>query len=82
MSYKIYDLAEQAVYSKTHQLILFRRAVYVYVWRAGHLNLANIKRTVSYWMGSLQNRIPGFSMMLVVTHIDQVESAKLNEQCL
>ena len=32
--FHIYDLAGQAVYSKTHQFFLVRRAVYVFVWRA------------------------------------------------
>jgi GTPase SAR1 family protein len=90
-SFHIYDLAGQAVYSKTHQIFLVRRAVYIFVWRA----LAPLRRdasssgeddqaifqTISYWLHALQNRMPGSYFMMVVTHIDEVESSILLDQC-
>jgi GTPase SAR1 family protein len=90
-SFHIYDLAGQAVYAKTHQIFLVRRAVYIFVWRA----LAPLRRdasssgeddqaifqTISYWLHALQNRIPGSYFMMVVTHIDEVESSFLLHQC-
>jgi GTPase SAR1 family protein len=89
-SFHIYDLAGQAVYSKTHQIFLVRRAVYIFVWRA----LAPLRRdcsssgedeqifqTISYWLHALQNRVPGSYFMMVVTHIDEVESSILLDQC-
>jgi GTPase SAR1 family protein len=90
-SFHIYDLAGQAVYSKTHQIFLVRRAVYIFVWRA----LAPLRRvpsssgeddqsifqTISYWLHALQNRMPGSYFMMVVTHIDEVESSILSDQC-
>jgi hypothetical protein len=90
-SFHIYDLAGQAVYSKTHQIFLVRRAVYIFVWRAlaplsrdpsdsGEDNQA-IFQTISYWLHALQNRMPGSYFMMVVTHIDEVESSILLDQC-
>jgi hypothetical protein len=80
VKYSIYDLAGQAVYSKTHQFFLLRRAVYVFVWRAieGDLNMSD---TVRYWLDSIQSRIPGSYLILVVTHIDQVQISTLNSLC-
>jgi GTPase SAR1 family protein len=89
--FHIYDLAGQAVYSKTHQIFLFRRAVYIFVWRAlapwrrdpsrsGEDDQA-IFQSISYWLHALQNRMPGSFFMMVVTHIDEVESSILLDQC-
>ncbi len=82
VSFKFWDFAGQAEYSKTHQLIIFKRAVYIFVWRAGSSNLGTLKQNVRSWMGSLQNKIPGFYMMIVVTHIDEVDKSMLDEQCM
>jgi hypothetical protein len=89
--FHIYDLSGQAVYSKTHQIFLLRRAVYILVWRALAPSRRNplsageddqaIFQTISYWLHALQNRIPGSYCMMVVTHIDEVESSSLLDQC-
>eukprot|EP00291_Cryptomonas_curvata_P009238 CAMPEP_0172198962 /NCGR_PEP_ID=MMETSP1050-20130122/28407_1 /TAXON_ID=233186 /ORGANISM="Cryptomonas curvata, Strain CCAP979/52" /LENGTH=1402 /DNA_ID=CAMNT_0012875899 /DNA_START=67 /DNA_END=4275 /DNA_ORIENTATION=- len=79
--FDIYDLAGQAVYSKTHQLFLLRRAVYLFVWRAGNSELQSLQQTILYWLNSLQNRVPGSYILLVVTHIDQVSGPSLESQC-
>ena len=81
MEYIIYDLAGQAVYAKTHQLFILRRAVYVFVWRAGTSMDESLRTTIEFWLDSLQNRMPGSFVILVVTHIDQVEESLLNSQC-
>ena len=79
--FDIYDLAGQAVYSKTHQLFLLRRAVYLFVWRAGDSELQSLQQMILYWLNSLQNRVPGSYILLVVTHIDQVSGTRLESQC-
>ena len=81
LTFRIFDLAGQAVYSKTHQLFLLQRAIYLFVWRAGDMKIASLKQTVLYWLTSLQNRIPGSFMLIAVTHIDQVHPSQLNAQC-
>jgi ankyrin repeat protein/Ca2+-binding EF-hand superfamily protein/GTPase SAR1 family protein len=82
--FKTFDLAGQAVYGKTHQLFLQRRAVYMLMWRAHRLLLADdggLREQIEHWMDSLQNRMPGSYLVLVVTHIDMVTEAELNELC-
>jgi hypothetical protein len=62
VEYKIFDLAGQAVYGKTHQLFLQLRALYMLVWRAHNLLLHDdrgLRERITYWMDSLQLRIPG-----------------------
>ena len=80
ITFKLFDLAGQAVYLKTHQIFLLRRALYIFVWRVGPTNLA-LKSTVENWLESIQNRVPSSYLMLVVTHIDVVEPQVLDDQC-
>ena len=84
VKFKIFDLAGQAVYGKTHQYFLQRRAVYMLVWRA-HKSLVkdedSLHRRIINWMDALQNRMPGSYMILVVTHIDAVDSSTLDLLC-
>jgi tetratricopeptide (TPR) repeat protein len=82
--FQVFDLAGQAVYETTHQVFLQQRAVYLLVWRA--FPVADGRRRVlldrvRHWMDSLQMRIPGARMMLVVTHIDTVDEAMLKNLC-
>jgi GTPase SAR1 family protein len=83
-TFKIFDLAGQAVYGRTHQLFLQRRAVYMLVWRP-HTSLllddTSLRRRILHWMDALQFRMPGSYMILVVTHIDTVASTVLDELC-
>ena len=81
MFFDIFDLAGQAVYSKTHQIFLLRRAAYIFVWRADNTELQSLQQTIVYWLDSLQNRVPGSFVLLVVTHIDQVPQPVLESQC-
>ena len=80
--FRTYDFAGQPVYAKTHQHFLVRRALYMFVWRArsGLSSFSSVERSVKFWLESLQNRMPGSYVMLVVTHIDQVSSDVLNRQ--
>ena len=86
--FTIYDLAGQAVYAKTNQIFVLRRALYVLVWRViptrssddPSKSLQNILQTVGYWLHLLQNRLPGSYILLVVTHIDEVDSTTLKNQ--
>ena len=63
---------------------LQRRAVYMLVWRA-HKSLVkdedSLHRRIIHWMDALQNRMPGSYMILVVTHIDAVDSSTLDLLC-
>ena len=83
MCYRIYDLAGQEVYSRTHLFFLLRRAVYVYVWRSGSMKVSRPEDTVLHWLESLQSQVPGCYVLIVVTHIDvsQVSADELNAQC-
>ncbi len=82
LDFRIYDFAGQPVYAKTHQHFLAKRALYLFIWRAlpGLMDLASIVKSVKFWLESLQNRMPGSYVMLVVTHIDQVDSVTLQRQ--
>jgi GTPase SAR1 family protein/tetratricopeptide (TPR) repeat protein len=84
MHFRVCDLAGQAVYEATHQFFLQQRAVYILVWRA--VPLIDCRRNilfdrVRHWMDSLQIRVPGARLLLVVTHIDKVDAAMLNTLC-
>jgi hypothetical protein len=81
MEYVIYDLAGQGVYAKTHQLFILRRAVYLFVWKAGAFLDETLRTTIEFWLDSLQNRMPGSFVIMVVTHIDLVEESLLDSQC-
>jgi len=80
--FRVYDFAGQQVYAKTHQHFLLRRAVYLFVWRAlpGLLSFENIEKSIRFWLESLQNRMPGSCVVMVVTHKDQVDSVMLKRQ--
>ena len=83
----IYDLAGQSIYAKTHQIFLLRRAIYLLVWRViqprdhSDEDFDTIRSTIKYWLDALQNRMPGSHLMIVVTHIDEVDNATLQDQC-
>eukprot|EP00292_Cryptomonas_paramecium_P033687 CAMPEP_0113674864 /NCGR_PEP_ID=MMETSP0038_2-20120614/7680_1 /TAXON_ID=2898 /ORGANISM="Cryptomonas paramecium" /LENGTH=873 /DNA_ID=CAMNT_0000591541 /DNA_START=526 /DNA_END=3144 /DNA_ORIENTATION=- /assembly_acc=CAM_ASM_000170 len=81
MNFKIYDLAGQEIYSKTHQLVFLRRAVYLFVWRARVWQGRQLSACVLTWLNALNNRIPGAYLVFVVTHIDQVDSGLLDALC-
>jgi GTPase SAR1 family protein/tetratricopeptide (TPR) repeat protein len=82
--FQVCDLAGQAVYEATHQFLLQLRAVYILVWRAvPHIDSRRnvLFDRVLHWMDSLQMRVPGARLLLVVTHIDTVDAAMLNALC-
>ncbi len=84
LRFRVLDLAGQAVYEQTHQFYLLQRAVYLQVWRAFPLDddrRAVLTDRVCHWMRSLQLRVPGACVMLVVTHIDAVDAAALDALC-
>jgi internalin A len=84
LQFRVFDLAGQAVYEMTHHFFLLQRAVYMLVWRA--FPPADERRSVLtdwvlHWMRSLQLRVPGACVILVVTHIDAVDAAALDNLC-
>jgi len=85
--FHIKDLAGQAVYSLTNQFFLVQRAIYLLVWRVDKGKSSDteswekkISDMVLTWMESLQLRVPGASLLLVVTHIDLVSQEELERQ--
>jgi GTPase SAR1 family protein len=87
--FHIKDLAGQAVYTLTNQFFLVRRAIYLLVWRVDkgkssshdtELWEKQVSDMVLTWMESLQLRVPGASILLVVTHIDCVSQKELDRQ--
>jgi hypothetical protein len=85
--FHIKDLAGQAVYSLTNQFFLVQRAIYLLVWRVDKGKSSDIESwekkisdMVLTWMESLQLRVPGASLLLVVTHIDLVSQEELKRQ--
>ena len=81
INFKVFDLAGQEIYRRTHQFFLMRLAIYMFVWRAARIKSAEIVRGVKYWLESVQNRVPGSYVLICVTHIDEVNSDVLDEQC-
>lgn len=83
LSFRIKDLAGQAVYHLTNQFFLVKRAIYVLVWRAvkGLRGPGDeIDQMVTSWMDAIQMRVPGARIMMVVTHIDCVTEVELERQ--
>jgi GTPase SAR1 family protein len=87
--FHIKDLAGRAVYTLTNHFFLVRRAIYLLVWRVDkgkssshdtELWEKQISDMVLTWMESLQLRVPGASILLVVTHIDCVSQKELDRQ--
>ncbi len=87
--FHIKDLAGQAVYSLTNQYFLVRRAIYLLVWRVDIVDKGKsdaelwekqISHMVLTWLESLQLRVPGASILLVVTHIDCASKKELDRQ--
>ncbi len=85
--FHIKDLAGQAVYSLTNQFFLVQRAIYLLVWRVDKGKSSEteswekqIADMVLTWMESVQLRVPGASLLLVVTHIDCVSQKELDRQ--
>ncbi len=84
VNFRFFDLAGQAIYGKTHQYFLQRRAVYLLVWRAMRnllYDMDGLRSVITHWMDALQLRIPGVYFMIVVTHIDTVDETTLNTLC-
>ena len=72
MRFQVFDLAGQAVYEATHQFNLQQRALYLLVWRAFPITNQRhrvLLDRVQHWMDSMQMRVPGAHIMLVVTQI-------------
>ncbi len=85
--FHIKDLAGQAVYSLTNQFFFVQRAIYLLVWRVDKGKSSDteswekkISDMVLTWMESLQLRVPGASLLLVVTHIDLVSQEELKRR--
>jgi len=78
VSFEIFDVAGSAVFSVTHQLVLMRRAVYMFVWKIrkginGQLaewQERELRESVTEWVDSLQHKVPGASLLIVATHTD------------
>jgi GTPase SAR1 family protein len=84
VNFRFFDLAGQAIYGKTHQYFLQRRAVYLLVWRAMRYllnDMEGLRSVITHWMDALQLRIPGIYFMIVVTHIDTVDETTLDVLC-
>jgi GTPase SAR1 family protein len=93
LKFHIKDLAGQAVYTLTNQYFLVRRAIYLLVWRVDVVDVVvegkssdtelwekRVSDMVLTWMESMQLRVPGASILLVVTHIDCVSQKELDRQ--
>jgi len=88
LTFRIKDLAGQAVYGLTNQFFLVLRAIFVLVWRVLP-NMATEQATfekdisdmVSTWMDSIQLRVPGSTVIVVATHIDCATKDAVDLQC-
>ena len=40
-----------------------------------------LEQSIRSWLNALQSKVPGSQIVLIVTHVDQVEAAKLEAQC-
>eukprot|EP00960_Hanusia_phi_P036536 752375-Hanusia_phi.AAC.1 len=94
LTFEVMDFGGQAVYSKTNQYFIVRRALYVLVWAVrrhsknqtdaeeGSPASSNLKSMISFWMRAIQARVPGASVLLVATHIDLAENEGVfKQQC-
>ena len=81
---KMGDAGGQDVYLSVHELFVLDRAAYIYAWRPREGSgdgMQNKCEDVITWLNLLQSRVPGVSVIPVVTHIDCVSSSTLEEQC-
>jgi len=87
LTFTVLDMGGMSLYAASRQLFLARRAVYVVCWSAVPKAregcegadpdpAGRVRRTLL----ALQQRVPGASCVLVVTHVDVVERASLDQQ--
>mmetsp|Transcript_36787 Transcript_36787/g.97646 ORF Transcript_36787/g.97646 Transcript_36787/m.97646 type:complete len:2566 (+) Transcript_36787:73-7770(+) len=82
--FRVMDLAGQAVYENINQFFLYRRAIFLLVWRAYSVqddHLGQLTERIRHWLEVLQMRLPDARVILVVTHVDSVSSGVLDSQC-
>ena len=80
LTFHIKDVGGQKVYMKTHELFVLDRAIYLYLWRPD-TDTKKISDNVTLWLNLLQSRVPGVSVLPIVTHIDCVSTTDLEQQC-
>eukprot|EP00960_Hanusia_phi_P042329 755439-Hanusia_phi.AAC.1 len=85
LTFDVMDFGGQAVYGKSNQYFIVRRALYLLVWsvrRGEERDEQELRAMMSYWLRAIQARVPGASVMMVATHIDLAESSEaLQQQC-
>ena len=79
--FKIKDVGGQHVYMKLHELFVITRAVYCFLWRAD-CEVEQAISSIPHWLNLLQSRVPGVSVVPIVTHIDCVSPADLESKKL
>eukprot|EP01132_Coremiostelium_polycephalum_P008525 gene8525-10480_t len=73
------DFAGQEVYYTTHQFFLSERSIYIVVWNTC---LEEEASRVEFWLQSISTRAPNSPIIIVGTHIDDLEGGKNSAKIL
>jgi len=76
----IKDVGGQDLYMHLHELFVLPRGVYLLVWRADS-DAGKTRKETTTWLNLLQARVPGVTVLAVVTHVDRVSADTLQQQC-
>ncbi|EKX45794.1 hypothetical protein GUITHDRAFT_108245 [Guillardia theta CCMP2712] len=93
LTFDVMDFGGQQIYAKTNQYFIVRRALHLLVWNIrakrdeqrsaddSEESMEKLKKMISTWLRATQARVPGASILLVVTHIDLAEAGEVEQQC-
>ena len=79
---RIYDFAGQQEYYVTHHVFLTERALYLLAFDLSKYKDGTYNTQVDFWLTSIQDRVPGSTVIVVGTHADAFKSPKkLQDAC-
>ncbi|EKX32844.1 hypothetical protein GUITHDRAFT_175538 [Guillardia theta CCMP2712] len=86
LQFLCYDLGGQKVYMTTHQYFVTRRSLNIIVWKPVRTeeesrDISGVCQSIVDWLDLLQCKVPGATILLVVTHSDSVSTSQLDSQC-
>ena len=73
------DVGGQDLYMHLHELFVLPRGIYLLVWRAD-CAAEKTRKEATAWLNLLQARVPGVTVLVVVTHADCVSTEILQQQ--
>lgn len=89
MTFSVYDLPGQELYSASNLLFLKHRALYLFVWRVRSFvndkaytkGMRALSENIRGWLETLQSKVRGAAILMVATHIDVASAHDISQQC-